>query len=88
MSLIFILIRVNQVQMDPSEHQVWLDYQVRPVKEAQSENQEKQDLQVYLVSLVCLAKLVKKALKVLLDHKANKDLSVHQDCQDSPAKEV
>lgn len=59
--------------MDPSEPQVLLDYQVRRAKEAQLESQVKQDLQVFLASLVCLVKLVKKVLKALLDHKANKD---------------
>ena len=74
--------------MDPLEHQVWLDYQVRLVKEDQLENQEKRDLQVCLVSPVCLAKLVKKVHMDLLDLKANRDPSAHLVCPDSLAREV
>lgn len=83
-----VFIRANQVLMDPSEHLESLDCQVRLVNPAPLENLVKLDLLVFLESLDFQVKQAKKDRKALLDLKANKDPSVHPDCQDSPASEV
>lgn len=83
-----MILRANQVLTDPSEHPESLDYQVKLVKLGLLENLAKLDLPVFLVNLVFQAKQARKAHKVHLVLRANKDLSVHQDYRVSPAKEV